>query len=178
MRWPRIISCFSLLALAATSASHAGPLQERRSEWRFSLSRTDRDNVFKDSQANFTWSWIFDKGYHQLGVTTSYFRTEVEGPSPLDTDGTGIGPVYQINFTPTSDKATGFGIAQYEAIGGDFGNRFDSSYLVGIGVRTFTGSTASIVVLYSFEQFQGANGLDDQDQTRLEVGLSIFTGRK
>lgn len=177
MRLTRILAALGLCGFAGIATPEAGILEDRKNEWQFSISRTDREDVFENSQANFTWYRILASGYHQLGVTTSYFKTEVKGPSPSETDGNGIGPAYQFNFTPANDRATGFVFAQYETFGGDFGDMFDGGYSVGIGIKTFAGNSASVVVLYSFDEFLGADGFEDQDQTRLEVGISLFSGR-
>jgi len=113
-----------------------------------------------------------------LGVAVSAFDFEFDDPLIADVDGFSIGPIYQFNWTPDKEWGTGFVVATLQTLGGDLGDVFDTAYSVGVGVKAFVGNSAAVFAFYSFEQFQGASGFQDLDQTRLSVGISLYSHRR
>ena len=168
----------AVVCLFAVGMGQAAILEEKENEWAFELTRVDLDNVGENTELSFLWSWIFGDGHHQIGVIAGYFNLEFDDPLLLDVDGTSLGPVYQFNFTPNNETATGFVFADFQTIGGDAGDAFDSAYAFGGGVKVFVGNSAAIVAAYEFQEFQGASGFQDEDAQVLSVGIAIYTGQR
>lgn len=158
--------------------SEAAVLEDKKNEWSFAMSSLDTDDVGESTDLEFQWAWIFSGGHHQLGVAAEYFSVEFDDPLFADADGSAFGPAYQFNWTPKYAAATGFGFAEFLTIGGDSGDVFDTRYSIGVGAKAFVGESASILVRYSFDRFQGTSGFSDLDQRRLEVGIAIYSGRR
>jgi hypothetical protein len=165
----------SVFLIAGSSAGHASTLEERRNEWAFSLSSVDVDDIGSTTEYSIDWSWIFEKGYFQFGVTASGFEIDNDDPFAPDSDGATVGPLFIWNWTPSKERATGFLFASAQGVGGDLGDVFDAVGSAGVGAKAFVGSSAAIQVFYSFDKFQGAEGFQDVDQRRLGVAIALYS---
>lgn len=171
------------VALLFVSSAFASTLESKKNEWAFDFSYADNNSDDpavadeKDTNLDGAWSWVFGKGYHQVGALVSYFNLDSDDPL-ADVDGLAVGPLYTFNWTPGKDKATGFVEAGYSTTSGDLGDAFDSVIHVGVGARVFAGDTAAIRIVYFFDQLAGATGFADADSTGLSAGISFFTHKK
>jgi hypothetical protein len=177
MRLFRMVAVLGICAVVGSVAANAGVLEEKKNEWAFSLAAVDTDKIGTFTEYGFNWSWIFQGGYHELGVFISAFENDFDDPFFLDEDGSTIGPLYQWNWTP-SKKATGVLGVGVGAVGGDLGDFFDSVAFIGVGVKAFIGNSAAINVIYQFEQMQGKDFIEDLDSSAITVGISIFTHKR
>lgn len=178
MRLANLLVGAGICVLVGPVTVGATILEEKKNEWAFELSAFDVDDVEEGFGYDFTWSWIFNRGYHELGVSISAFDEDFDDPAIQDLDGSSIGPVYQFNWTPNNQKGTGFVFAHAATIGGDLGDVFDTFFSVGIGAKVFVGNSAAVFAFYSFDQFQGASGFQDLDSTGLSVGISLYSHRR
>ena len=156
--------------------SSASTLADKQQETSFSASYVDTDDVGKTMQADGQWQWIFGKGYSEFGAGLSYLKVDPDAGS--SSDATILGPVYTFNWTPGSQKATGFVEASYGFVSGDLGDFFDDALQASVGAKIFVGNSAAVRFDYFVQKLQGADNFDDQDSNGLRIGISIFGGKK
>ena len=89
-----------------------------------------------------------------------------------------IGPAYTWNWTPGSDRATGFAQASFSTVGGDLGDAYGSAWQVSVGIKAFVGDSAAVTARVFHQTLVGSNFFADIETNGLAVGISIFTGRK
>ena len=169
---------FAVLALIGFVASpaFASTLSERKHETAFSASYEDIDNFGKTTNIDGQWQWIFGKGYNELGASLSYFKVSPDsGPS---SDSTIIGPVYAFNWMPDNDKVAGYVEAGYGFVSGDLSDFVDAAWRASVGAKVFVGDSAAVRFAIFRQTLMGADNFADQDSSGLEIGISIFAGKK
>jgi len=169
---------FAVLALIGFVASpaFASTLSERKHETAFSASYEDIDQVGKITNIDGQWQWIFGKGFNELGASLSYLKVSPDSGS--SSDSTIIGPVYAFNWMPDNDKVTGYVEAAYGFVSGDLSDFVDAAWRASVGAKVFVGDSAAVRFAIFHQSLLGASGFDDQDSNGLEVGISIFAGKK
>ncbi len=171
---PITIVLLAVLLFLPKTVLNAIALEEYKNEWAFGLSAVDTEDIGNFTEWNVRWAYVFPGGYIQLGVRADAFDTDFDDPFIADEDGSAFGPLFIWNWTPDSNRATGFIDVSVQSIGGDLGDFFDSVVSVGVGVRAFVGDRVSINVVYESQEFQGASGFEDLDQNQLAVLISFF----
>ena len=164
-----------LMGLLATSIS-AATLQEKDFETAFALAYVDVDDFGKTTTLDGQWQWLFGKSYNEFGAKLSYLNVDPDSGS--GTDATIFGPVYTWNWTPASEKATGFLEGFYGFVSGDLGDSADDALEASIGAKVFVGDSAAVRLDYFVQRLFGDDGFDDQDSSGIRVGISIFGGQK
>ncbi len=175
MRMKVAVMVVAGLFLVGWFGAEGATLEDRKNEWSFALNYTDEDDVGKSIQYFLDWSWIFERGYHQLGASVSAFDIDYDDPYEPDLDGSVIGPVYQWNWTPSKEWGTGFLLAGYGIVGGDMGDLFENQVIAGVGIKAFVGNSAAIRAIYTFSQMKGEDFVADRDTTSLVVGISLYS---
>jgi hypothetical protein len=157
------------------SAAAASPLADKQFETSFTLSYVNVNSAGKTTNLDGDWSWIFVKGYSEVGLLVSY--TKIDPDFGISTDSTIIGPQYTWNWMPDKDAGTGYLSASYGFVGGDPADFFDSAVQAAVGAKLFVGDSAAVRIEYFFQRFLGSKGFSDQDSNGLAIGISIFGGR-
>ena len=174
----RSLAGFAVLALIGFVASpaFASNLSEKQHEMSFAASYVDTDNFGKTTSINGQWQWIFGKGYNEFGGSLSHLKVSPDsGPS---SDATIIGPIYTFNWMPDNDAVTGFVEAGYGFVTGDLGDFADAAWEVSVGAKVFVGDSAAVRFAIFQQTLMGADNFDDVDSSGLEIGISIFAGKK
>jgi hypothetical protein len=174
----RSLAGFAVLALIGFVASpaFASTLSEKQHEMSFAASYVDTDNFGKTTSINGQWQWIFGEGYNELGGSLSHLKVSPDsGPG---SDATIIGPIYTFNWMPDNDTVTGFVEAGYGFVTGDLGDTVDAAWEVSVGAKVFVGDSAAVRFALFQQTMMGADNFDDVDSSGLEIGISIFVGKK
>lgn len=173
-----VLTGFASLALIGFLASpvSASTLTEKNYETSFALAYEDADSFGKTTTLNGQWQWIFGKGYHELGGKLSYLNIDPDIGS--GSDAVIIGPVYTWNWMPDQEKGTGFLEAAYGSVSGDLSDFVDAAWLASVGAKIFVGDSAAVRFEYFFQRMLGADNFADEDSSGIQVGISIFGGKK
>ena len=163
-----------VLLLASFGMTQASTLEDKKNEWAFSLTATDMEGFGSTAQFTLDWSYIVANGYFQLGVSATGYRVDPDDPFEPESESSSAGPLFEWNWTPKKERATGYLLVSAQGTGGDVADFYDGVGTLGVGVKAFVGNSAAINVLYAFDRLVGASGFDDQDQTRLTVGISLY----
>ena len=156
-------------------AAFASPLSEKQFETAFTFSYVDTDDFGKTTNLQGDWQWIFKNGYHEVGALLSYLNIDFDGGG--SEDAMILGPMYTFNWFPEK-KITGYLSAAYGFVSGDLGDSYDDAWQGALGAKLFVGDSAAIRMEYFIQKLDGDNGISDQDNSGLRVGISIFAGSK
>jgi hypothetical protein len=172
--------CVVLGGLAASSAG-AGMLDSRKNEWAFSLNYTNQSSTGTATNVDFSWGHLCGQGRLEAGLSGTYQRLEDKSFGNDTTEATVGGPFMAWNWTPHSDKATGFFQAGVGAVGGDLHNVFDYSLDAELGVKFFVGNSAAVIMQYFYQRL-GSKSSDVNGQAEdfdgVAIGIALFTGRR
>jgi len=166
------------LCLLVPGIALASTLEDKRVEWAFSVASVDQDNIGQTTEIDFEASYIFSGGYFQVGLAASAFDVEFDDDTLDDLlggSGSSIGPVFVWNWFPQAQHVTGYLHVSIQAIGGDVSDVYDAFGSAGVGLKAFIGDSAAINVLLSNETYEGKDNFEDLEQSRLLVGLSLYT---